>query len=98
MDNKQRVKLQIYDQTIQLRTTSPDELHRLARAVDERMRAFASQDDRISVTQLAILSALSYAREAFDSRQKQTEMERRLSFLEQKLSQTETDEVGQPRH
>lgn len=98
MDNKHRVKLQIYDQTILLRANSPDEVHKLARAVDERMREFALQDDRISVTQLAILASLSFAREAEETRQTQAELERRIRIIEQKLSQTETVDSGQPRH
>lgn len=98
MENKHRVKLQVYDQTILLRATSPDEVYSLGRLVDERMRDFASQDDRISVTQLAILAALSFASEAASARQKQAELERRLSLVEQKLSQTELVDSGQPRH
>ena len=98
MDNKQRVKLQVYDQTILLRATSPDEVHKLARSVDGRMREFALQDDRISVTQLAILASLSFAREAEEARQTQAELERRIRLIEQKLSQTETIDSGQPRH
>lgn len=98
MDNKQRVKLLVFDQTILLRAPSPDELYRLGRAVDDKMREFATQDDRISVTQLAILAALSFAREAQDTKQKQLELERRLSLLEQKLQQAETLDSGQPRH
>ena len=98
MDTKHRVRVQIYDQTIMLRATSPDEVHKLARAVDERMREFALQDDRISVTQLAILASLSFVREANEARQTQAELERRIRLIEQKLSQTETIDSGQPRH
>jgi len=62
------------------------------------MREFASQDDRISVTQLAILAALSFAREASDAKIRQTELERRVGLMEQKLSQADTLDSGQPRH
>lgn len=98
MDSKHRVKISIYDQTLQLRCTSPDEMYRLARMVDERMRQFALQDERISVTELAILSALSLSGELAEARRTQAELERRISIMEQKLSQTDTEEAGQPRH
>lgn len=98
MDSKHRVKLSIYDQALQLRCTSPDEMYRLARLVDERMRQFAAQYERISVTQLAILTALSMAGELADARQMQAVLEQKVSIMEKKLSQTQAEEAGQPRH
>ena len=98
MDQKTRVRLSIYDQVIHLRCSSPDELHALARIVDEKMHGFSAQDDRISVTQLAILAALSFAQETSELRQKNFDLERRVSLLEQKLSASQNDHAGQPRH
>jgi cell division protein ZapA (FtsZ GTPase activity inhibitor) len=95
---KQKVRLSIFDQIIHLRCPSPDEMYALARLVDERMHSFSSQDERISVTQLAILAALSFAQETREVRGRSAELERKVSLLEQKLSTSNNEHAGHPRH
>jgi len=82
VETKKRVKLTIFDQAIHLRCTSPDEMHSLAREVERRMTEFAAQDDCISVTQLAILAALSLAKETMDTRHALTNLEHKLTMLQ----------------
>lgn len=98
MDIKQLVRLDIYGQTLQLRSAAPAELQRLARLIDKRMHEFAEQYDRISVTQLAVLTALSLAREAAEAERVRVELTRRISLLEQKMALLDQSETNQSRH
>ncbi len=98
MEVKEIVKLDIYGQTLQLRSAAPAELQRLARAIDKRMRDFAEQYERVSVTQLAILAALSAAREAAEAERERAELVRRISLLEQRIVLLDQSETGQSRH
>ncbi|MBT9177364.1 MAG: Cell division protein ZapA [Firmicutes bacterium] len=98
MEPKETVKLDIYGQSLQLRSAAPAELLRLARAIDKRMREFAEQYERISVTQLAILAALSAAREAAEAEREKAELMRRISVLEQRIALIDQSETSQSRH
>lgn len=98
METRHKVRLKIYDQPINLRCPSPDEIYALARVVEEKMEEFALQNDRISVTQLAILAALTFAQEGQEYKVRNTELERRVNILEQKLAATQDHHAGQPRH
>jgi len=82
VETRKKVKLTVFDQAIHLRCTSPDEMHSLAREVERRMADFAAQDDCISVTQLAILAALSLAKEVVDTRQALNSLEHKLTILQ----------------
>ncbi|MBT9153863.1 MAG: Cell division protein ZapA [Firmicutes bacterium] len=98
MEPKETVKLDIYGQSLQLRSAAPAELLRLARAIDKRMREYAEQYERISVTQLAILAALSATREAAEAEREKVELVRRISVLEQRLALIDQSETSQSRH
>lgn len=98
METKETVKLDIYGQTLQLRSAAPAELLRLARMLDKRMRDFAEQYERISVTQLAILAALSVAREAAEAEREKAELTRRISVLEQRIALLDQAETSPSRH
>jgi len=91
VDTKKRVKLSIFHQTIHLRCTSPDEMYTLAHKVDRRMAEFAEQDDRISVTQLAILAALSFAQENIEVSGTVAQLEHQMNVLTQQLAQLKTN-------
>jgi cell division protein ZapA (FtsZ GTPase activity inhibitor) len=98
MEIRHKVRLKIYDQPISLRCPSPEEMYALARVVEGKMEEFALQNDRISVTQLAILAALIFAQESGEYKSRSTELERRVNILEQKLRASEEHHAGQPRH
>ena len=98
MEAKETVKLDIYGQTLHLRSAAPGELLRLAHVIDMRMRDFAEQYERISVTQLAILAALSAAREAAEAERERLELTRRISILEQRIALLDQAETSQSRH
>lgn len=98
MEAKETVTLDIYGQTLHLRSAAPGELLRLARGIDMRMRDFAEQYERISVTQLAILAALSAAREAAEAERERLELTRRISILEQRIALLDQAETSQSRH
>lgn len=98
MDTRQRVRLCVYDQPIVVRCPAPEEMYSLARQVEEKMRQFAAQDDRISITDLAILAALSFAGESTEDRRQVSDLRRRVGILEQKLAACEEHHAGQPRH
>lgn len=98
MEIRHKVRLKIYDQPISLRCPSPEEIYAVARVVEGKMEEFALQNDRISVTQLAILAALTFAQENQEYKSRNTELERRVSILEKKLTTAEEHHAGQPRH
>lgn len=98
METKETVKLDIYGQTLQLRSAAPAELLRLARLIDKRMRDFAEQYERISVTQLAILAALSATREAAEAEREKAELTRRISVLEQRIALLDQTDTSPSRH
>jgi len=98
VEERETVKLDIYGQTLQLRSAAPAELLRLARVIDKRMREYAEQYERISVTQLAILAALSVAREAAETERERVELIRRVSVLEQRIALLDQFESSQSRH
>lgn len=98
MEMRHKVRLTIYDQPISLRCPSPEDMYALARVVEGKMEQFALQNDRISVTQLAILAALTFAQESQEYKARTTELERRVGILEQKLSIAGEHHAGQPRH
>ncbi|HSL93681.1 MAG TPA: cell division protein ZapA [Bacillota bacterium] len=98
MEIRHKVRLKIYDQPISLRCPSPEDMYALARVVEGKMEEFALQNDKISVTQLAILAALTFAQDSQEYRVRSTELDRRVSILEQKLRASEEQHAGQPRH
>jgi cell division protein ZapA (FtsZ GTPase activity inhibitor) len=98
MEMRHKVRLKIYDQPISLRCPSPEDIYALARVVEGKMEEFALQNERISVTQLAILAALTFAQEGQEYKTRSTELERRVNILEQKLTAAEDHHAGQPRH
>ena len=57
------VRVEIYDQTYNLRGSDPDYIHRLAGYVDAKMRAVAEQTSTIDSLRLAVLAALNIADE-----------------------------------
>lgn len=60
----QDIRVEIYGQVYSLRTSlEPAYLEELARLVDARMRALASQTDTVDTRRLAVLAALTLADE-----------------------------------
>jgi cell division protein ZapA len=57
------VSVDIYDQMYHLRGTDPDYIERLARIVDEKMRAVASYGSTVDSLRVAVLAALNIADE-----------------------------------
>jgi len=57
------VRVEIYDQSYNLRGTDPDYLFRLAEFVDLKMRAVAQQTATVDSLRLAVLAALNIADE-----------------------------------
>jgi len=98
VDTKKRIKLDVFRQTIYLRCTSPDELYMLAREVDRRMAEFADQNDRISVTELAILAALSLAQETIAAKKAVSDLEHQIGALEQQLARLKTNGGTHPNY
>lgn len=98
MEDKRRLKIQIFDQNLFLKCTSPDEIYALARVVDERMKRLALQDDRVSITNLAIFSALSIAQDWLEAKRHCEELEKKLEGLERRLVGRPLEDLGQPRH
>jgi cell division protein ZapA len=57
------VRVEIYDQSYNLRGSDPDYIHKLADYVDGKMRAVAEQTSTIDSLRLAVLAALNIADE-----------------------------------
>jgi cell division protein ZapA len=57
------VKVEIYDQSYNLRGTDAEYIHKLAQYVDEKMRSVAEKTSTIDSLRLAVLAALNIADE-----------------------------------
>jgi cell division protein ZapA len=57
------VRVEIYDQSYNLRGSDPDYIHKLADYVDEKMRVVAEQTATVDSLRLAVLAALNIADE-----------------------------------
>ena len=57
------VRVEIYDQSYNLRGTDPDYIHKLAEYVDLKMRTVAQQTQTVDSLRLAVLAALNIADE-----------------------------------
>ena len=57
------VRVEIYDQSYNLRGTDPEYLNRLAEFVDTKMRSVAQQTATVDSLRLAVLAALNIADE-----------------------------------
>ena len=57
------VRVEIFDQSYNLRGTDPDYIHKLADYVDEKMRVVAEQTATVDSLRLAVLAALNVADE-----------------------------------
>ena len=66
----QDIRVEIYGQVYSLRTSlDPAYIEELARLVDARMRALASQTDAVDTRRLAVLAALTLADELRQAQQ-----------------------------
>lgn len=66
----QDIRVEIYGQVYSLRTSlDPAYIEELARLVDSRMRALASQTDAVDTRRLAVLAALTLADELRQAQQ-----------------------------
>jgi len=63
------VSVEIYDQVYHLRGTDPQYIERLARMVDEKMRAVSAHGTTVDSLRVAVLAALNIADEAARARQ-----------------------------
>ena len=57
------VRVEIYDQSYNLRGTDPEYIHKLAEYVDTKMRTVAQQTQTVDSLRLAVLAALNIADE-----------------------------------
>ena len=57
------VRVEIYDQSYNLRGTDPDYIHKLAEYVDLKMRTVAQQTQTVDSLRLAVLAAINIADE-----------------------------------
>jgi cell division protein ZapA len=57
------VRVEIYDQSYNLRGTDPEYIHKLAEYVDLKMRTVAQQTQTVDSLRLAVLAALNIADE-----------------------------------
>ena len=57
------VRVEIFDQSYNLRGTDPEYIHKLADYVDEKMRVVAEQTATVDSLRLAVLAALNVADE-----------------------------------
>jgi cell division protein ZapA len=57
------VRVEIFDQSYNLRGSDPDYIHKLADYVDEKMRVVAEQTATVDSLRLAVLAALNVADE-----------------------------------
>ena len=57
------VRVEIFDQSYNLRGSDPDYIHKLADYVDEKMRVVAEQTATVDSLRLAVLAALNIADE-----------------------------------
>ena len=57
------VRVEIYDQSYNLRGTDPEYIHKLAEFVDSKMRAVSEQTQTVDSLRLAVLGALNIADE-----------------------------------
>src|ERR1700733_7552903 len=61
--NNSSVRVEIFDQTYNLRGSDPEYILKLAELVDSKMRAVAEQTHTIDTARLAVLAALNIADE-----------------------------------
>ena len=59
------MRVEIYDQSYNLRGTDPEHIHRIAAYVDAKMRAVAKQTSTVDSLRVAVLAALNIADEYF---------------------------------
>jgi cell division protein ZapA len=64
------VRVEIYDQTYQLRGTDPEYINQLADFVDTKMRIIAQQASTVDSLRVAVLAALNIADEYLRLKQK----------------------------
>jgi cell division protein ZapA len=64
------VRVEIYDQTYQLRGTDPEDINKLADFVDTKMRIIAQQASTVDSLRVAVLAALNIADEYLRLKQK----------------------------
>lgn len=64
------VRVEIYDQTYQLRGSDPEYINRLADYVDTKMRVIAQSASTVDSLRVAVLAALNIADEFLRLRQK----------------------------
>ncbi|HEY8450587.1 MAG TPA: cell division protein ZapA [Bacillota bacterium] len=98
-----RVEVRIYGEPYVVRAEGVDAEHirRLAVSVDERMKELARRNPSMSVTRIAVLTALNLADELWRLREQHrllaAAFERRLNALEQVAAARDgSDEAGRP--
>lgn len=67
---EQSVTVDIYDQTYHLRGPDTEYIHRLAEAVDTKMRAVAAQGHTVDSLRVAVLAALNIEDELMRAQEK----------------------------
>lgn len=90
------IRVEIYDQTYNLRGSDPEYIKKLAEYVDSRMRSVAQQTATVDSLRLAVLAALNIADELHMMRKKYenvaTEYTQRATHLQSALDSA-LDEV-----
>ena len=71
------VRVEIYDQTYQLRGSDPEYIGKLADYVDTKMRLVAQQASTVDSLRVAVLAALNIADELFQARGQTGEAEKK---------------------
>jgi cell division protein ZapA len=69
-DNKNSIRVEIYDESYNLRGTDPAYIQRLADVVDAKMRAVAQHTSTVDSLRVAVLAALNIADEYYQLKRK----------------------------
>jgi cell division protein ZapA len=80
------VRVEIYDQSYNLRGIDPEYIQKLAEYVDSKMRAVAQQTSTVDSLRLAVLAALNIADEYHLLRRKYDSMSNELSTATNSLT------------
>ena len=95
------IRVEIYDETYNLRGSDPAHIQHLAEVVDAKMRAVAQHTTTVDSLRVAVLAALNLADDYYQLKRKyegiESEYTSRASYLGRALDSALDEAVSEPR-
>ena len=100
-DDKDSIRVEIYDESYNLRGSDPAYIQRLAELVDAKMRAVAQHTATVDSLRVAVLAALNIADDYYQLRRKfegiESEYTSRAGHLGRALDSALNEALSEPR-